>query len=114
MKRYSGMTDMRYVFGLKRRDWETGKIEGLDVIGDAEMIVGKTILIVDDICSRGGTFYHSAKKLKELGADKIYLFVTHCENTILTGDLLSSGLVEKVFTTNSIFSAKHEKVKVLV
>ena len=84
----------------------------MDVISQ-EDIKGKNILIVDDICSRGGTFYHSAKKLKELGANKIYLYISHCENTILEGDLLTSGLIEKVFTTNSIFTKKHEKIEVL-
>ena len=73
---------------------------------------GKKILIVDDICSRGGTFYHSAKKMKELGAEEVYLYVTHCENTILEGDLLTSGLIEKVFTTNSIFTKEHEKIEI--
>ena len=113
MKRYSGMFNNPYTFGLKRRDWKTGEIQGLDVIGDEKFIKDKTILIVDDISSRGGTFLHSARKLKELGAKKVYLYVTHCENTILAGELLTSGLIEKVFTTNSIFTKEHEKIEVL-
>ena len=112
MKRYSSASDAPYVFGIKKRNWETGKIEGLDVAGCVDKIKDSNILIVDDICSRGGTFYHSAKKLKELGANKIYLYVTHCENTILEGDLLTSGLIEKVYTTNSIFTKEHEKIEV--
>lgn len=112
MKRYSGMFKMPYTFGLKKRDWETGDIMGLDVVGDENYIKDRIILIVDDICSRGGTFYHSAKKLKELGAKKVYLYVTHCENTILKGDLLTSGLIDKVFTTNSIFTKEHELIEV--
>lgn len=112
-KRYADMLNSPYCFGVKRRDWKTGEIQGLDVIGDEEFICDKDILIVDDICSRGGTFYHSAKKLKALGANKIYLYVTHCEDTILKGDLLESGLIEKVFTTNSIFTKEHEKIEVM-
>ena len=113
MKRYSSMIPVPYAFGVKRRDWATGKIEGLDVIGDVEKIKDSKILIVDDICSRGGTFYHSAKKLKELGAKEIYLYITHCENTILEGELLTSGLIERVYTTNSIFTKEHEKIEVI-
>jgi ribose-phosphate pyrophosphokinase len=112
MKRYSGMVEKEYAFGIKRRDWATGKIEGLDAAGCTDKIKGSRILIIDDICSRGGTFYHSAKKLKELGAKEVYLYVTHCENTILEGDLLTSGLIEKVYTTNSIFTKEHEKIEV--
>lgn len=113
MKRYSGMVEKEYAFGIKRRDWATGKIEGLDVAGCVDKIKNSRVLIVDDICSRGGTFYHSARKLKELGAKEIYLYITHCENTILEGELLTSGLIEKVYTTNSIFTKEHEKIEVI-
>lgn len=112
MKRYSGMIKMPYCFGVKNRDWETGKILALSVIGEPEQISGRNFLIVDDICSRGGTFLHSARKLKELGANKIYLYVSHCENTILEGDLLEGDLIEKVFTTDSIFTKSHPKIEV--
>lgn len=112
MKRYSGMFELPYAFGMKKRDWTTGKIQGLDVTGQTEYIPGSTVLIVDDICSKGGTFYHSAKALKELGAEKVYLYISHCENSIHEGELLKSDLVEKIFTTNSIFTEKHEKVEV--
>ena len=113
IKRYSGMVTLPYAFGIKKRNWETGKIEGLDVAGSVDQIAGKDILIVDDICSRGGTFYHSAKKLKELGAKDIYLYVSHCENTILEGELLKGDLIKKVYTTDSIFTKSHEKIEVL-
>lgn len=112
MKRYSEVYKLEHVFGIKRREWKTGEIEGLDIVGPVEKIKGSKVLIVDDICSRGGTFLHSAKKLKELGAKEIYLYVTHCENTILEGELLTSGLIEKVYTTNSIFTKEHEKIEV--
>lgn len=114
MKRYSSTLEYgAYSFGIKKRDWDSGKIEGLEVFGAVDRIKDSKILIIDDICSRGGTFYHSAKKLKELGAKEIYLWVTHCENTILEGELLTSGLIEKVYTTNSIFTKEHEKIEVL-
>lgn len=101
MKRYSEMIDLPYAFGIKKRDWQTGEIKGLDLAG--ESVENKDILIIDDICSRGGTFYHSAKRLKEAGAKNIYLYVSHCENTIDEGQIFTSGLIEKVFTTDSIF-----------
>lgn len=112
MKRYSGMVKMPYAFGIKDRDWSSGQIKGLSVCDCGQSIKGKTVLIIDDISSRGGTFYHSAKKLKDLGADKVFLYVTHCENTILEGEVLTSGLIEKVFTTSSLLTKKHEKIEV--
>ena len=113
MKRYAGLVALPYAFGIKKRNWETGAIEGLDVAGAVDQISGKDILIIDDICSRGGTFLHSAKKLKELGAKDIYLYVSHCENTILEGELLNGDLIKRVYTTDSIFTKNHEKIEVL-
>lgn len=112
MKRYSGMIDRPYTFGIKKRDWTTGKITGLDVSGETELIYGSRILTVDDISSRGGTFYHSAKKLKKLGAKEIYLYVSHCENTILEGEVLKGNLIKKIFTTSSLFTKTNEKIEV--
>lgn len=112
MKRYSVTIPKEYAFGIKKRDWQSGKIEGLDVCGNIEKIKGKNVLIIDDICSRGGTFYHSAKKLNELGANKIYLYITHCENTIFEGELLKGDLIDKIYTTNSILTKNHEKIEV--
>lgn len=111
-KRYSGMIPLPYAFGIKKRDWATGKILGLEVSGDTDNIAGKNILIVDDICSKGGTFLFSAKKLRELGAKNIYLHITHCENTIFEGELLSGDLIKKIYTTNSILTKQHDLIEV--
>lgn len=109
-KRYSDLfPDFNITFGIKNRDWATGKINGLEIFGNLDNIKGHDILIIDDICSKGGTFYHSAKKLKELDAKDIYLFITHCEPTILEGEIFKSGLIKKVFTTNTIFNPAAQK-----
>ena len=103
MKRYSSESELPYAFGMKKRDWKTGKIEGLDII-NTDNIVGKDVLIVDDICSRGGTFYYSAKALKAAGAKSVSLYVTHLEKTVILGEMASTdGLVDHVYTTKSIF-----------
>lgn len=112
MKRGTSYLNGAYAFGIKKRDWETGKILGLELM-NKEVVKGKDVLIIDDICSRGGTFLYSAKALKEAGANKIYLYITHCENTILDGELLTSGLIERVYTTNSIFTKEHEMIEVI-
>ena len=112
MKRYSGMIDRPFCFGIKNRDWQTGKIKDLMVSGEIDLIKDASVLIVDDISSRGGTFYHSALKLKELGAKELYLYVTHAENTILEGNVLKGDLFKKVYTTESIFRKSHEKMEI--
>lgn len=105
-KRYSDMAGLQCAFGIKKRDWQTGKILGLDAYGDVEDIQGRDILIIDDISSKGTTFLFSARKLKELGARNVYLYITHCEETILDGEIFSDGIIQKVYTTNSIFTPK--------
>lgn len=99
--------------GFKNRDWETGKILDLEVVGNKDLVKGRDVLIMDDISSYGRTFLHSAQKLKELGANDVYLFVSHCENSILEGDLYKSGLIKKVFTTNSIYRGNDPWVEVV-
>ena len=103
MKRYSGLISLPYIFGIKNRDFVSGNIQGLDIAGDISLIQERHILMIDDICSKGATFLYSAKKLKELAADKIYLYVSHCEDSISDGELIRSALLEGIFTTNSIF-----------
>ena len=73
----------------------------------------RNILIVDDICSRGGTFTRAAELLKNAGAKEIFLYVSHCEATIFRGNILTDGLISHVFTTDGIFRGKHDKVTVV-
>lgn len=105
----------RIVYGNKKRDWDTGKIVGLEVSGEVK--AGEKILMVDDICSYGGTMFYSAKKLKEMGAGDIDMYVSHCENSILDkemGHLFDDpNLIRKVYTTNSIFTGHHDKIEVM-
>lgn len=63
-----------YSQAVKIRDVRTGNIVKCDLTVDG---VEGNILIVDDICDYGGSFCFLAKKLKEKGASKIGLFVTH-------------------------------------
>ena len=106
MKRYSSEVDfLPYAFGIKKRDWKTGQIQGLQLM-NGELVKDKNVLIIDDICSRGGTFYHAAKALKEAGAANIYLYVTHAENTMVKGDMYNDpDLIKKIYTVETIFDS---------
>lgn len=96
-------------YANKDRDWNSGKIKGL-VVQNGEVVKDKDVLIIDDICSKGGTFLYSAKALKGLGAKEINLYISHCENTILEGEMINSGLIENIYTTNSIFTKKYDRI----
>lgn len=116
-KRYSGLhviseSGIPVSFGIKKREWSTGKITGLDVVSDTDLN-GKRVLIVDDICSYGGTFRFSAIKLREMGASDVGLYVTHCEDSIRNGELLKTDLISVVYTTDSILHIEDEKIRVI-
>jgi len=59
----------------KIRDTKTGNILSTKI--DVEDFKGRNLLIVDDICDNGGTFLALSKILKEKGAGRVDLYVTH-------------------------------------
>ena len=83
----------------KLRDVTTGKI--IETTIYVETLEGKTCIIVDDICSYGGTFCALAKKLKEKGAEIVYLITSHYEDVADLQKLKDNGIA-RVFTTNSM------------
>lgn len=120
-KRYSGLfKDIPYCYGEKQRDWETGKILGLNIrTNNLPLIAGMNVLMVDDIIAYGGSLYYSAKELKRIGANNIYAYATHTENSILDLEkgtlikLLEDGTVKRLFTTDSLFTGEHDKIEVM-
>lgn len=120
-KKYSNMfPEFKYVYGNKVRTWETGEITGIEIVTPFDVnLTNKTILIIDDIIAYGGSMYFGANKLKKLGVGKIYAYATHTENSVIEkgkSSLLKSlenGDIEKLFTTNSLFSGEHEKIEVI-
>lgn len=114
-KRYKDMdvikeSGLPIAFGIKNRDWKTGEILGLDVVGAD--VKGKKVLIIDDICSKGFTFYYAGQKLRDLGAEDVRLYITHCEDNIKNGRLLDEDVdvISKVYTTDSICHISDEKL----
>jgi len=111
-KRYSEIldTDIPTFFGNKKRNLQSGLIEEYQLI-DPPKLNGETILIIDDLCSRGGTFCYAGKELKKVGAGDILLYVSHCENTIYNGVILKTDYIDNIYTTDSILKNwKNDKI----
>lgn len=66
---------------------------------DRQDFGGKDILIIDDICVKGGTFVGLAKILRERNVGKLLLAVSHM--TILDFNPELTSIFDTVFTTNS-------------
>lgn len=93
------------IIGNKHRN-EEGRIESYDLLGFPEGV--KSVMIIDDICSYGGTFVAAAKALREKGVEKISLVVSHCENNILKGEVFD--YIDEVYTSDSICTVEHPKL----
>lgn len=89
--------DGNAIIGNKHRN-EEGRIDRYDLFNFKEGT--KTVMIVDDICSYGGTFVEAAKALKEKGVETICLMVSHCEPNIFKGQVFD--YIHRVYTTDSI------------
>jgi len=85
----------RVVECMKERDLKTGALTSFKTT--TERLDGNTCFIVDDICDGGGTFAGTAALLKEKGAGKVILIVSHgifSKGTTING-------VDAIYTTDS-------------
>jgi ribose-phosphate pyrophosphokinase len=92
-----------FVYAEKNRDPETGKILGLKFPESTVDLTGKNLLVVDDIGDGLFTFINLANEAKTLGANKLYLAMSH--------GIFSRGFDEikkyydQIFVTNSFKEA---------
>ncbi len=93
----------------KRRDF-TKVVDGRNPIVEhqylGEPINGKDIIIVDDMISSGESMLEVAKKLKGLGANRIFVCTTFglfANGLGVFDEAYKNGVFEKVFTTNGVY-----------
>lgn len=93
----------------KRRDY-TRVVNGRNPIVAhqylGESVEGKDIIIVDDMISSGDSMLDVAKKLKELGANRIIVccsFGLFCNGLDVFDKAYDEGIFSKVFTTNGVY-----------
>lgn len=105
-KRYHSLDHYKSMVGLKSRAANGQISDDYKIVGpgddysDADC---NNIIIVDDLCSFGGTFLRAAKALDDMYCKfNLYLVVTHLEESVYRGELLDSGLVKGIFATNSL------------
>ena len=107
-KRYAGMSCFKsnqQIVGNKVRDFKTGKIVSYEVSG-LGCIEGNKVVIVDDICSYGGTFKLAGDAVKKFNPSSIDLLVSHCEAAIFKGKLFEpDSPINHINTTNSIIES---------
>lgn len=106
--KYGEIYKCNVITSNKSRDLLSGNIT-IDVSGS---ISGRNCLIVDDYCDGGRTFIVLAQRLRELGAAKVYLCVTHA--LFSRGVEVFDGIIDKIYTTNSISDETFECVHKMI
>lgn len=91
------------IYASKDRNQITGEIVGTRLNTGVDL-TGKVVLITDDICDGGRSFYPLAQRLKEHGAERVVLAVTHGIFSYNFLDNYKRAGIDEVFTTDSIRS----------
>ena len=93
----------------KRRDY-TRVVNGRNPIVEhqylGDSVEGKDIIVVDDMISSGESMLEVAKKLKQLGANRIFVCTTFglfSSGLEVFDKAYEEGTIEKVFTTNGVY-----------
>lgn len=98
-----------YIILDKVRNPDTGEITGLTL--EDEVFPDKLYMIVDDICDGGRTFIETAKLLRERGATRVELYVTH--GIFSKGFDVFKGLIDVVYYTNSLHGPISDKIEII-
>jgi len=92
---------------VDKRRVNAEKVTANALIGE---VLGKNVVLVDDICSTGGTLKMAARVCKQAGAKSVRAFISH---GLLIGDALDGADIDHVYVTNSvppIAGKNHSKV----
>ena len=101
VKQLAKEMNVDFIQAYKTRDPETGKLTEFKHDQVADEHLGKRLLIVDDICDRGGTFIGLAEVLKESGFGQIALYVSHGIFSKGLGPLYEGG-IDHIFCADTI------------
>ena len=93
-----------YFYGEKKRVLDDSReIISYELFNKDLNIVGRRILIIDDICCTGGTVIRAADIMKQRGAADVALWVAHCENNVIKYSIVrDDSPISKIYTSNSI------------
>lgn len=103
---YSTLLDAPFAVVDKRRE-SASQTHVMNIIGEVE---GRTVVIVDDLISTGGSLVEAAKALKDAGALDIYAAVVH---PVLAGNAIErikNSVLNELIVTNSIPLTEEKKI----
>jgi len=86
-------------FALAEKFRSSGVVSGDRIVGDVQE---KTVIIIDDLVSTGGTLARAAAACKKSGAERVIALVTHGLFTGNANEILQDSSLQKVIVTNTI------------
>lgn len=100
--------ELPIVFMEKYRS--SGVVSGEKIGGD---VSGKTVIIIDDLISTGGTIARAASACKRAGARKIIAMATHGLFTGKAGEVLQEESLQQIVVTDTVrpFRMEHSFAK---
>ena len=118
------LSEFKSISLLKDRNFESGQIAASTItdskdLEKLDLSKIKNVVIVDDLCSKGGTFLRVSENIRALlknDSINIDLVVAHCEYNILNGQLLSedSPFNGKVYTSDSIIGECFTEPRIVI
>lgn len=81
---------------VDKRRVNSKQVEMSALIGDVE---GRDVLLVDDMCSTGGTLKTASFVCKDAGAKRVFAAVTH---GLMVGSAFEESAIEKMLMTNTV------------
>lgn len=106
---YSSILGLDLSMFYKRRDY-TRVVNGKNPIVAHEYlggdIRGKDVIVVDDIIASGESMMDVARKIREMGARRVFLFASFglfCEGLEKIDEVYENGYFDYLFTTNLVY-----------
>ncbi len=104
---FYGTGDFSMAVIEKRRDLQNiHKSKALDLYGD---VSGKTVILVDDMVTSGGTLIHAAELCRSRGAKEVLAAIVHHDFTVDAPQKLAHDSIHKIFSTNTITLKPEQK-----
>lgn len=92
----------------KKRDRNVvAQSQALKLYGDVEK---RTVIIVDDIVTSGGTLVNAAELCLKGGADKILAVIVHLDLGENAPERIKTSSIEKLFTTDTILNKRNSSL----
>lgn len=104
--RFAKNMNVPLTFLSKTRDLDTGEVRITGIEGD---VMGKTVIIFDDIINTGSTAIKASAYVKQSGAASVYFLATHA---VLAGRAvvdLAQSVIDEVIVTDTIAIPKEKQ-----